>query len=85
MRARYLVHKLNHTILLVDITPIGLPTEIYPPEGKQQKVTSIRFQSWLLAEQFLAKAGASSKLLDELRNTLKASGVAVLTVPANKN
>ena len=43
MRARYLVRELNHAILSVDITPTGQPTEIHPPEGKQQTVTSIRF------------------------------------------
>ena len=28
-----LIHSLRHTILLVHITEIGLPAEVYPPGG----------------------------------------------------
>ena len=38
-----LIHSLSHTILLVQITEIGLPAEVYPPGGKPQlvKVSSL--------------------------------------------
>jgi hypothetical protein len=76
MLRRFLIHKLNHTSLLVDITEVGLPTEIYPPEGKRQSLPSLRFQSWRDAEQYLMGLGAK-------RASLKAAGkmdVAVLTI-----
>ena len=36
MKHRFMIHALNHTYLVVDITSIGPPTEIYPEEGKEQ-------------------------------------------------
>ena len=80
MRHRFLVHELNHTILLVDITEVGIPTEILPPEGKTQSVPSVRFQSWHAAEEYLLRRGASQEVLGTLRDGLKKAGVAVLTV-----
>ena len=80
MKHRYLIHSLNHTILLVDITEIGLPDEVYPPEGREQLVSSLRLQSWLAAEQFLLRAGAEKKQLARAWDLLKAKGVAVLTI-----
>jgi hypothetical protein len=80
MGHRFLVHGLNHTILLVDITEIGLPTEILPPEGKTQSVPSLRFTSWHDAERHLLARGASQEDLSKLRDRFKLAGVAVLTV-----
>ncbi|MGP8156664.1 MAG: hypothetical protein ACLQMT_07360 [Candidatus Acidiferrales bacterium] len=77
---RFLIHKLNHTTLLVDITEIGLPREIYPPEGKLQTVPSLRFRSWNHAEQYLLGLGASQKSLSAAVESLKKAGVAVLTI-----
>jgi hypothetical protein len=45
----------NHTTLLVDISEIGLGTEVYPPLGKTQPVPSIRFQTRHDAEERLAR------------------------------
>ena len=46
MNRRYLLHAINHTVLLVDATPIGLANEVYSPDGKEQSLTSLRFQGW---------------------------------------
>ena len=72
MKHRFLIHELNHTTLLVDITGIDLPTEIYPSEGKSQTVPSLRFPAWRHAEHHLLQVGANQ----EVRRT----GVAVLTI-----
>ena len=77
---RFLIHELNHTILVVDITPVGLPTEVYPPEGKNQELTAHRFQGWERAEEFLQGRGADLKLLGRTRDSLRESSVAVLTI-----
>jgi len=42
MKHRFLVDELNHTILLVDITQMGLLTAVDPSEGKPQEPSSLR-------------------------------------------
>ena len=80
MKRRYLLHAINHTVLLVDATPIGLANEVYPPDGKEQALTSLRFQGWEATERFLLEAGADPKALSETRKALKATSLAVLTI-----
>jgi hypothetical protein len=65
VKHRFVVYQLSHTILLVDLTEIGLPNEINPPEGKFQMVPSIRFQSWKSAEAYLVKMGADANALEQ--------------------
>jgi hypothetical protein len=80
MKARFLLHSLNHTVLLVDITEIGLPTEVYPPEGKPQPVSALRFQSWRAVEKYLLELGAGNDVIDETSSQLRNSSVSVLTI-----
>ena len=80
MRHRFLIHELNHTTLLVDITEIGLPSQILPPEGKSQSVPSLRFQSWLAVERHLLELGADQETLNETKDRLNRVGVDVLTI-----
>jgi hypothetical protein len=80
MKHRYIVYPFSHTTLVVDITDIGLPTEIYPPEGKRQIVPTLRFQSWRDARQSLAESGATEEMLEQASTQIKASGLAVLTI-----
>lgn len=80
MKRRFLIHDLNHTILLVDITDIGLPAEVYPADGKSQSVGSLRFQTWHDAEQYLVRSGANQESLNAVKHNLKKAGVAVLTI-----
>jgi len=80
MKHRFLIHSLNHTTLLLDITEIGLPAEVYPPEGKPQAVQSLRFQTWHAAEEHLLGLGASQRSLSAAIESLKKAGAAVLTI-----
>jgi hypothetical protein len=57
-----------------------LYNEFFPPEGKKQLLTSLRFQSWQAAEQFLLNKGAKPEVLRETQKTLKATSLAVLTI-----
>ena len=66
MKNRFLIHELNHTILVVDISKVGLPAGIYPDEGKHQDLPSLRFRSWATAEAYLHKNGLDPKLLRKL-------------------
>jgi len=80
MKARYLVHTINHTTLFVDITPVGLPNEIFPPEGKLQTLQSLPFQAWSAAEEHLSKRGARPRELHNLQESLAKSGFGMLTI-----
>jgi hypothetical protein len=80
MRHRYIIYPFNHTTLVVDITDIGLPAEIYPQEGKRQDVPTLRFQTWRDARQYLADSGATEEMLERASTQIKASDLAVLTI-----
>jgi hypothetical protein len=58
MKHRFLVHNLNHTVLLWTLGPLEIPSENDLPEGKPQTVPSLRFRSWALAEKYLTERGA---------------------------
>jgi hypothetical protein len=77
-RRRYVLHEINHTVLLIDITSISIPREIFPPEGKAEDLLSLRFQSWEWAEKFLLDSGASRDNLDKARDSLTKTGVAIV-------
>jgi hypothetical protein len=81
MKHRFLIHSLNHTTLLVDITPVGIPSEVLPSEGKPQSLSSRRFQGWPAAEKYLVDCGVDDTQLKKLRSSLKQSGTAVVTIP----
>jgi hypothetical protein len=49
MKHRFLIHSLNHTALVVDITQFGLPTKVFPPGGEHETAPAIRFQVSLSA------------------------------------
>ncbi len=79
MKNRFLVYRLSHTILVVDISEIGLPNEIYPPDGKQQMAPSRRFQSWKDAEPYFQSLGADAEALEKTSTQLGSIGFGVLT------
>ena len=81
MKHRFMIHALNHTWLVVDITSIGFPTEVYPEEGKEQMLSSRRFQSWNHAEHFLTGQGADASDVGQTQDALKRWGCSVLTIP----
>ena len=74
----YVLHEINHTMLLIDITPISIPREILPPEGKAEDLLSLRFQSWKWAEKFLLDSGASRDNLNKTRDSLTKTSLAMV-------
>ena len=75
---RYVLHEINHTVLLIDITSISIPREILPTEGKAEDLLSLRFQSWKWAEKFLLDNGASCENLDKTRDLLTKTSMAIV-------
>jgi hypothetical protein len=80
MKHRFLIHWLSHTSLLVDITSIGLPNEIFPPQGKPQTVPTFRFQAWVDAKRYLGELGATAEDVDRAEVDLKRTSIALLTI-----
>ena len=80
MRHRFIIYELSHTVLAVDITEIGLPTEIHPPEGKQQSVPTLRFKSWNDARNYLSGIGADEEALAGVTRQMRGAGLAALTI-----
>jgi hypothetical protein len=66
--------------VVVDITTIGLPNEIYPEEGKPQMVPTLRFQSWKNVEQHLRVSGATAEMIENTSALLKKMSIAVLSI-----
>jgi hypothetical protein len=80
MKHRFLFHSLNHTVLVVDITEIGIPRTVIEPEGQAQHVPSIRFRNWVHATEYLTNLGASSDSLAKVSGDLRKTNAAVLTI-----
>jgi len=80
MRHRFLLHSLSHTFVVVDITKMGLPKEIYPGAGPEHTVPVARFQSWRDAERYFLALGADAEALERTSVQLKNTSVAVLTI-----
>jgi hypothetical protein len=82
MKYRLLFHRLSHTIVVLDISEIGLPDEVYPPSGKEQMVPSRRFQVWEDVERYLLGVGANANAVLETSEQVKKAGFAALTIAA---
>jgi hypothetical protein len=80
MKHRFLIHELNHTVLVVDVTEIGLAREIYSPEGRPHTVPTLRFQSSRDAELYFLGLKVGQNSLNAAIRTLRKAGVAVLTI-----
>jgi hypothetical protein len=80
MKHRFLLHSLNHTILCVDVSNVGIPVEIISDAGETRALPSVRFRTWSSAEQHFLGLGAKEESLRTTDKLLKKHGVAVLTI-----
>jgi len=80
MKHRFLLHSLNHTILVVDISRFGIPIEITPSTGNTKMVPALRFVNWKEAEQFFRAKEADEDTIERTHAMLGKTGVAVMTV-----
>jgi hypothetical protein len=80
MKHRFLLHNLNHTILTVDITSVGLPTEPIADEGEVRSLSGVRFRGWHEAERHFLGLGAKQESLRNVNESLRKTGVAILTI-----
>jgi hypothetical protein len=80
MKHRFLPYKLSHSIVVIDITELGLTNEIFPPTGKQQMIPSLRFQSWIDVQQYFSSLGADTEAVNKTSAAFNKAGWAVLTI-----
>lgn len=85
MKHRVIVHSLNHTALLVDITAVGMSSDVLPTDGVPQSVPSRRFQNWNDAENYLLGLGADLEQLSGTINRARKEGIAVLTIVSERS
>lgn len=71
---------MSHTTVLIEVTRLGLPIEIYPPEGQPQTVPTIRFQNWEDARRYLHSLGATGEALSTAEAMLKKCSFASLGI-----
>ena len=80
MKSRLLIYQINHTFLVIDITPIGIPSKILPSEGDFQMLESLRFRSWETVSDFLLKKGANQDLVDKTHRCVRSQDCTVLSI-----
>ena len=80
MKHRFLLHSLNHTVLVVDISEFGTAIEINQRTGNGKTVPALRFINWKEAEQYFLANEADEDTIEKTRAMLYKTGVAVMTV-----
>jgi hypothetical protein len=80
MIARFIIYPLNHTILAIDVSEIGLPSGIYPPDGDLKMVPSLRFHNWRFAEAYFLKKGAKAEVISKISALVDKGSMAELTI-----
>ena len=80
MKHRFLLHSLNHTVLVVDISEYGMEIEINPRTGNTKMVPSLRFTNWKEAERYLRAKGADDETIESTYARFHKASVAVMTI-----
>jgi hypothetical protein len=80
MKHRFLLHSLNHTILVVDISQFGMAIEINPRTGNTKMVPALRFINWKEAEQYFRAKEADAETIGRTRTQLSKNSTAVMTI-----
>ena len=80
MKHRFLLHSLNHTILVVDISQFGVAIEIDQRAGNTKMVPAFRFINWEEAEQYFRAKGADAETIERTHAQLSKNSTAVMTV-----
>jgi len=80
MKHRFLLHSLNHTILVVDITQFGTAIKINSRTGNTEMAPALRFVNWKEAEQYFRAKEADEDTIDTTRAMPHKTGLTVMTV-----
>ncbi len=77
---RFVLHRINHTFLVIDITPIAIPATILPAEGDFKTLESLRFRSCETAQEFLRNNGANEEVLAKTYKSVRFQDCTVLSI-----
>jgi hypothetical protein len=80
MKRRFLLHSLNHTILVVDISQFGTASEINPRTGNTKMVPALRFINWKEAEQYFRAKDADTEAIEQAHAQLSKYSTAAMTI-----
>jgi hypothetical protein len=80
MTHRFLLHSLNHNILVVDISELWSASENKPRTGNTEMAPTLRFGSWEDAERYFRVKGADDETIASASKGLAKSSVAVMTI-----
>ena len=80
MKHRFLLHSLNHTDLVVDISEFGMFFESNPRAGSTKMVPALRFANWKEAEQYFRAKEADAETIEGTHSRLHKYGTAVMTI-----
>jgi len=80
MKHRFLLYRLSHTVIVVDLTEIGLPTEIYPPGGKKTYGAYSSVSDLERCRNHLLSLGADAEALRRTSAQFNNTGFGVLTI-----
>lgn len=80
MKHRFLLHSLNHTVLVVDISEFGIAIEINPRTGNTKMVPALRFINWKEAARYFRAKGADDETIERTYARFSKASVAVMTV-----
>ena len=78
MKHRFLLHSLSHTILVVDISEVGMAID--PKTGNTQMAPALRFINWNDAAQYFRANGADGETIERTHAQLDKNSVAVITI-----
>ena len=80
MKHRFLLHSLNHSVLVVDASELWSTSEIKPRTGNTEMVPTLRFGNWEDAERHFWVKGADDETIASASKGLAKSSVAVMTI-----
>jgi hypothetical protein len=80
MKHRFLLHSINHTILVVDISEFGMEIEVNPRTGNTNMVPELRFINWKEAEQYFRAKEADTETIERTHAQLSKNSTAIMTI-----
>jgi hypothetical protein len=80
MKHRFLLHSLNHAIMVVDVSEVGVEGEANLRTRNTKMVPVLRFMNWNEAVGYFRAKLADENTLEKTRSALHKRGVAVMTV-----
>ena len=80
MTHRFLLHSINHSLLVVDISQVGVASKFQPQTGIVEMVSALRFINWEEATLYFREKGADDETIRKSSAMLIKTSAAVMTI-----